>query len=99
MRLFLFFSRGPGPFWYASGASIQVLLFGVIAIEIKRKAPKAHTMCELVKVRWGTMAHLTFLIFSFLASMIVTSMLLLGGAAVSEQTPQLAYSALSLGLK
>jgi len=70
-----------GPFWYASGASIQVLLFGVIAIEIKRKAPKAHTMCELVKVRWGTTAHVTFLIFSFLASIIVTSMLLLGGAA------------------
>jgi SSS family transporter len=58
-----------------------VLLFGVIAIEIKRKAPKAHTMCELVKVRWGTAAHATFLTFSFLASIIVTSMLLLGGAA------------------
>jgi len=28
-----------GPFWYASGATIQVLLFGVMAIEIKRKAP------------------------------------------------------------
>mmetsp|Transcript_37205 Transcript_37205/g.75479 ORF Transcript_37205/g.75479 Transcript_37205/m.75479 type:complete len:605 (+) Transcript_37205:286-2100(+) len=38
-------------------------------------------MCELVKVRWGKEAHITFLIFSFLASMIVTSMLLLGGAA------------------
>jgi len=70
-----------GPFWYASGASIQVLLFGIIAIEIKRKAPKAHTVCELVKARWGTTAHITFLIFSFLASIIVTSMLLLGGAA------------------
>jgi len=70
-----------GPFWYASGASIQVLLFGIIAIEIKRKAPKAHTMCELVKVRWGKIAHITFLIFSFLASIIVSSMLLLGGAA------------------
>jgi SSS family transporter len=73
-----------GPFWYASGASIQVLLFGIIAIEIKNKAPKAHTMCELVKVRWGTAAHITFLIFSFLASTIVTSMLLLGGAATME---------------
>lgn len=70
-----------GPFWYASGASIQVLLFGIIAIEIKNKAPKAHTMCELVKVRWGKTAHMTFLTFSFLASIIVTSMLLLGGAA------------------
>ena len=29
----------------------QVLLFGVMAIEIKRKAPYAHTVCEIVKAR------------------------------------------------
>ncbi|KAL6985601.1 urea active transporter [Sarracenia purpurea var. burkii] len=30
----------------------QVLLFGVMAIEIKRKAPNAHTVCEIVKARY-----------------------------------------------
>lgn len=30
----------------------QVLLFGVMAIEIKRKAPYAHTVCEIVKARF-----------------------------------------------
>ncbi|GAQ85757.1 solute:sodium symporters [Klebsormidium nitens] len=40
-----------GPFWYASGATVQVLLFGVMAIEIKRKAPTAHTICEVVRAR------------------------------------------------
>ncbi|KAL7187923.1 hypothetical protein ACSBR1_037879 [Camellia fascicularis] len=71
-----------GPFWYASGATIQVLLFGVMAIEIKRKAPYAHTVCEIVKARWGTAAHLLFLTFCFLTNIIVTAMLLLGGSAV-----------------
>ncbi|XP_059275504.1 urea-proton symporter DUR3 [Lycium ferocissimum] len=71
-----------GPFWYASGATIQVLLFGVIAIEIKRKAPYAHTVCEIVKARWGTAAHLVFLGFCFLTNITVTAMLLLGGSAV-----------------
>ncbi|VFQ70547.1 unnamed protein product [Cuscuta campestris] len=71
-----------GPFWYASGASIQVLLFGVMAIEIKRKAPNAHTVCEIVKARWGTAAHIVFLCFCFLTNIIVTAMLLLGGSAV-----------------
>ncbi|CAL5436028.1 unnamed protein product [Camellia sinensis] len=71
-----------GPFWYASGATIQVLLFGVMAIEIKRKAPYAHTICEIVKARWGTAAHLVFLTFCFLTNIIVTAMLLLGGSAV-----------------
>ncbi|WOL04353.1 urea-proton symporter DUR3 [Canna indica] len=71
-----------GPFWYASGATIQVLLFGVMAIEIKRKAPKAHTVCEIVKARWGTAAHVVFLTFCFMTNIIVTAMLLLGGSAV-----------------
>ncbi|KAL2544356.1 Urea-proton symporter DUR3 [Forsythia ovata] len=71
-----------GPFWYASGATIQVLLFGVMAIEIKRKAPHAHTVCEIVKARWGTTAHIVFLTFCFMTNIIVTAMLLLGGSAV-----------------
>ncbi|RAL40381.1 hypothetical protein DM860_006451 [Cuscuta australis] len=71
-----------GPFWYASGATIQVLLFGVMAIEIKRKAPNAHTVCEIVKARWGTAAHIVFLCFCFLTNIIVSAMLLLGGSAV-----------------
>ncbi|XP_010918096.1 urea-proton symporter DUR3 [Elaeis guineensis] len=71
-----------GPFWYASGATIQVLLFGVMAIEIKRKAPQAHTICEIVRARWGTAAHVVFLIFCFMTNIIVTAMLLLGGSAV-----------------
>ncbi|WJX56149.1 urea active transporter [Trifolium repens] len=71
-----------GPFWYASGATIQVMLFGVMAIEIKRKAPYAHTVCEIVKARWGTSAHIVFLFFCFMTNIIVTAMLLLGGSAV-----------------
>ena len=70
-----------GPFWYASGATIQVLLFGVLAIRVKEIAPKAHTVCEMVRVRWGKGAHKVFLTFSFMANIIVTSMLILGGAA------------------
>jgi Na+/proline symporter len=69
---------------YASGATIQVLLFGVLAISLKDVAPSAHTMCEIVRARWGKAAHLTFLFFAFCANIIVTSMLLLGGAATVE---------------
>jgi Na+/proline symporter len=73
-----------GPFWYASGATIQILLFGILAIELKRRAPRCHTVCELALVRWGTTAHKTFIFFTFLTSTIVTSMLLLGGAATMK---------------
>merc|ERR1719329_1719494 len=71
-----------GPFWYASGATIQILLFGILAIEVKRKAPNAHTFLEMVDVRWGKCAHLTFLYFGLITNAIVSAMLLLGGSAV-----------------
>jgi len=35
-----------GPFWYASGATVQILLFATIAIELKRRAPNAHVSFE-----------------------------------------------------
>jgi len=71
-------------FRYASGATIQVLLFGVLAINLKKVAPSAHTVAEIVMARWGKAAHITFLFFCFAANIIVTSMLLLGGAATVQ---------------
>jgi Na+/proline symporter len=80
-----------GPFWYASGATIQVLLFGILAINLKKIAPSAHTVCEIVDARWGKQAHMTFLFFCFAANVIVTSMLLLGGAATVEALTGMDY--------
>ena len=80
-----------GPFWYAAGATIQVLLFGILAISLKKVAPSAHTICEIVKARWGKDAHLTFLFFCLLTNIIVTSMLLLGGAATVEALTGMDY--------
>mmetsp|Transcript_3555 Transcript_3555/g.10340 ORF Transcript_3555/g.10340 Transcript_3555/m.10340 type:complete len:694 (-) Transcript_3555:691-2772(-) len=71
-----------GPFWYASGATVQIILFGILAVEVKRKAPKAHTILEIVRARWGTGAHIVFSFFCVLTNCIVTGMLLLGGSAV-----------------
>lgn len=71
-----------GPFWYAGGATIQIILFGILAVQIKKKAPSAHTVLEIVHARWGTVAHLVFFFFCFLTNIIVSAMLILGGAAV-----------------
>lgn len=71
-----------GSFWYAAGASIQVILFSIIAIELKRKAPMTHTFPEMMYVRYGRHSHKVFLFFALLTNTIVTAMLVLGGAAV-----------------
>jgi len=73
-----------GPFWYAAGATVQVLLFSILAVEVKRKAPHAHTVLEIINARWGKTAHLVYLFFTIVTNIIVTAMLVLGGAAVIE---------------
>jgi SSS family transporter len=71
-----------GPFWYAAGASIQLIIFSIVAIELKRKAPSSHTFPEIIYARFGKHAHKIFLFFAIMTNTIVTAMLVLGGAAV-----------------
>jgi urea-proton symporter len=71
-----------GPFWYAAGASIQVILFAIVAIELKRKGPSSHTFLEFINMRYGHNAHKVLLFFALMTNTIVTAMLVLGGAAV-----------------
>jgi hypothetical protein len=43
----------------AAGATIQVLLFAIMAVEIKRKAPTCHTVLEVVRVSAAAAAAVT----------------------------------------
>ncbi|KAI2465437.1 Na+/solute symporter [Annulohypoxylon bovei var. microspora] len=70
-----------GPFWYASGATVQILLFATLAIELKRRAPNAHTFLEVIKARYGTIAHIVFMVFGLATNILVSLMLVVGGSA------------------
>ncbi|CAK3767641.1 urea active transporter 1 [Lecanosticta acicola] len=71
-----------GPFWYASGATVQVILFATLAIELKKKAPNAHTFLEVIRARYGPITHAVYITFALMTNILVTSMLLTGGSAV-----------------
>ncbi|KAL4989500.1 Sodium:solute symporter family-domain-containing protein [Aspergillus falconensis] len=71
-----------GPFFYASGATVQIILFATLAIELKRRAPNAHTFLEAIRARYGTVVHIVFIVFCLMTNILVTAMLLTGGAAV-----------------
>lgn len=71
-----------GPFWYASGATVQVILFATLAIELKRRAPNAHTFLEAIRARYGPATHGVFIVFGLMTNVLVTAMLLTGGSAV-----------------
>ncbi|KAF8237060.1 urea transporter [Tricholoma matsutake] len=70
-----------GPWWYGAGATVQVLLFAMLAAKLKLNAPYAHTWLEIVGARWGKAAHLIFMFFGLATNIIVSSMLILGGSA------------------
>lgn len=70
-----------GPFWYASGATVQILLFATLAITLKKRAPNAHTFLEAIKARYGAPAHFTFITFGLFTNVLVSLMLIAGGAA------------------
>ena len=71
-----------GPFWYASGATVQIILFATLAIELKRRAPNAHTFLEVIRARYGPATHGVFMVFGLMTNVLVTAMLLTGGSAV-----------------
>ncbi|KAL2868815.1 sodium:solute symporter family protein [Aspergillus lucknowensis] len=71
-----------GPFFYASGATVQIILFATLAIELKRRAPNAHTFLEAIRARYGAVVHVVFIVFCLMTNILVTAMLLTGGSAV-----------------
>ncbi|KAG8945835.1 hypothetical protein FRC04_012282 [Tulasnella sp. 424] len=70
-----------GPYWYAAGATVQVLLFAQLAAKLKLNAPNAHTFLEIIDVRFGPVGHAVFLFFGLATNVLVSSMLTLGGSA------------------
>lgn len=69
-----------GPYWYAAGATIPLLLFGIVAIYMKKLAPQLHTFPEFALYRYDKKTHWIMIIIGLLACTIVTTMVILGGA-------------------
>lgn len=42
-----------GPFWFAAGCSPMIVFFSLLGISCKRKIPEAHTLLEIVRIRYG----------------------------------------------
>ncbi|KAH9920685.1 Sodium:solute symporter family-domain-containing protein [Fomitopsis serialis] len=73
-----------GAYFYGAGASIQIFVFAVSAIELKRRAPGAHTFMEVSKLRYGTTGHWIQIIYSTMYQVINCVNILVGGSEVFE---------------
>lgn len=70
-----------GALIYGAANMVQITLFSAMAIQLKRRAPTLHTHLELLKIRYGTAGHLTFLFFALATNILVVSSILVGAAA------------------
>ena len=88
----------PNGLWqYAAGATVQILLFSVLACKVKQNAPRCHTYLEIIYTRYGAVAHWIFIFFALLTNVLVGSQLLLGGSAVvTSLTGMNVYAAIFL---
>jgi Na+/proline symporter len=84
-------------FQYAAGATVQILMFSVLACKVKQNAPRCHTFLEIIQTRYGTATHLVFIFFALVTNILVGSQLLLGGSAVvTSLTGMNVYAAIFL---
>ena len=73
------------------------MFFANLAIECKRRAPNARTFLEIIRVRYGTVAHLSFMLFSLASNILVVSSILVGGAsAINALTGMSIYASMYL---
>ena len=84
-----------GPYWYAGGATIQIILFAVLSIMLKTRAPGAKTFLQVIKARFGKGTHIVFCVFAFFTNLIVMMSLTIAGTAVlnslvKDLSPELA---------
>lgn len=44
------------------------MLFATLAVQLKRRAPNAHTFLEVVRARYGGVTHVVFIVFGLMTS-------------------------------
>ncbi|KAI9923860.1 hypothetical protein MW887_008165 [Aspergillus wentii] len=71
--------------WYGSGLCFQIALMAILGVLAKIRVPYAHTSLEIIRMRYGRVAHVVFLMLNIFcnvfgcASMILTGSQLIHG--------------------
>ncbi|KAI5458474.1 urea active transporter [Mariannaea sp. PMI_226] len=71
-----------GAFWYAAGCSPMIVFFAYLGVICKKRIPEAHTILEIIRIRYGTTAHLSFTFLAVVNNLFNTVNMILGASAV-----------------
>ncbi|KAL1311440.1 hypothetical protein AAFC00_001600 [Neodothiora populina] len=70
-----------GPFWFAAGCSPMIVFFSLLGIACKMRIPEAHTLLEIVRIRYGTAGHIVWIVLCLINNIIAVANMLLGASA------------------
>ncbi|KAK0050544.1 urea-proton symporter DUR3-like isoform X1, partial [Biomphalaria pfeifferi] len=73
-----------GSFWYTSCAVVNMILFPVLSVQFKTRAPGAKTFLQVIHARFGFVAHVVFCFFALLMNFMVTICLLTASTALLQ---------------
>jgi Na+/proline symporter len=73
-----------GSFWYTSCAVVNMILFPVLSVQFKTRAPGAKTFLQIIHARFGDLAHVVFCFFALLMNLMVTFCLLTASIALLQ---------------
>ncbi|XP_076467664.1 uncharacterized protein LOC143298665 [Babylonia areolata] len=60
-----------GPFWYSTAAVMNMILFPVLSVQFKTRAPGAKTFLQVIYGRFGKPAHIVACCFALLLNLVV----------------------------
>ncbi|KAJ2972048.1 hypothetical protein NQ176_g7380 [Zarea fungicola] len=75
------------PFWWGAGLCFQIALMAALGVLAKIRVPYAHTSLEIIRMRYGKIGHLVFIVLNLTnnvfgcASMILTGSQLIYGVS------------------
>lgn len=69
-----------GQYWFAAGTAAHLLLFSIVACEVRVKAPGAKTYLQVIRARFGGAAHVIAMTFSIVTIIVVIGIVLTEGA-------------------
>ncbi|CAG5125292.1 unnamed protein product [Candidula unifasciata] len=73
-----------GSFWYTSCAVVNMILFPVLSVQFKTRAPGAKTFLQVIHARFGNVAHIVFCFFALLMNLMITICLLTASTALLQ---------------
>ncbi|KAG5804339.1 hypothetical protein H9Q74_009878 [Fusarium xylarioides] len=87
-----------GAFWYGAGCSTVIVFFGYLGTACKGRVPEAHTILEVIRIRYGTVAHLSFTFLAIVNNLLNTINMILGASAAISFLTGMHIMATGLGV-